>query len=50
MAAYEAMSAYGPGPEGLPLLKPPYGRLTALDLNKGEKLWSVANGELARMI
>ena len=45
MAAYEAMSAYGPGPEGLPLLKPPYGRLTALDLNKGEKLWSVPNGD-----
>ena len=44
-AAYEAMSAYGPGPEGLPLLKPPYGRLTALNLNTGEKMWSVANGD-----
>jgi len=38
-------SPYGPGPKGLPLLKPPYGRLTALDLNKGEKLWTVANGD-----
>ena len=37
--------AYGPGPEGLPLLKPPYGRVTALDLNKGEKLWTIANGD-----
>jgi len=36
---------YGDGPEGLPLLKPPYGRLTALDMNKGEKLWTVANGD-----
>jgi len=36
---------YGPGPEGLPLLKPPYGRITALDLNKGDKLWTVANGD-----
>jgi glucose dehydrogenase len=36
---------YGPGPEGLPLLKPPYGRITALDLNKGDKLWAVANGD-----
>jgi quinoprotein glucose dehydrogenase len=38
-------SAYGPGPEGLPLLKPPYGRITALDLNKGQKLWMVPNGD-----
>jgi quinoprotein glucose dehydrogenase len=30
---------------GLPLLKPPYGRLTAIDLNKGEILWQVAHGE-----
>jgi quinoprotein glucose dehydrogenase len=33
------------GPEGLPLLKPPYGRITAFDMNKGEKLWTVANGD-----
>jgi glucose dehydrogenase len=37
--------AYGPGPEGLPLVKPPYGRVTALDLNKGTKLWTIANGD-----
>ena len=30
---------------GLPLMKPPYGRITALDLNKGTKLWTVANGD-----
>lgn len=30
---------------GLPLLKPPYGRLTAIDLNRGEILWQVAHGE-----
>jgi len=30
---------------GLPLLKPPYGRITAIDLNKGEIAWSVPNGE-----
>jgi glucose dehydrogenase len=41
----EAPAPYGPGPNGLPLLKPPYGRITALDLNKGEKLWTVANGD-----
>jgi quinoprotein glucose dehydrogenase len=29
----------------LPLLKPPYGRITAIDLNKGEIAWMVANGD-----
>lgn len=31
--------------QGLPLLKPPYARITALDLNKGEMVWQVAHGE-----
>jgi quinoprotein glucose dehydrogenase len=31
--------------EGLPLLKPPYGRITAIDLNKGEIAWRVAHGD-----
>ena len=29
--------------DGLPLLKPPYGRVTAIDLNKGDTKW-VARG------
>ena len=33
------------GPRGLPLVKPPYGRITALDLNRGELKWMVANGD-----
>ena len=33
------------GPNDLPLFKPPYGRLVAIDLNRGEILWSVANGD-----
>ena len=33
------------GPRGLPLTKPPYGRITALDLNKGDLKWTVANGD-----
>jgi quinoprotein glucose dehydrogenase len=33
------------GPQGLPLLKPPYGRITAIDLNTGEHLWWIPNGE-----
>ena len=32
------------GPEQLPLFKPPYGRLVAIDLNRGEILWTVPNG------
>jgi quinoprotein glucose dehydrogenase len=32
------------GPQGLPLLKPPFGRITALDLNRGTQAWMVANG------
>ena len=31
--------------DGLPIIKPPYGRITALDMNKGTKLWTVANGD-----
>jgi quinoprotein glucose dehydrogenase len=31
--------------QGLPLIKPPYGRITALDLNKGTLVWQVAHGE-----
>ncbi len=32
---------------GLPLLKPPYARITALDMNKGELVWQIAHGETA---
>jgi quinoprotein glucose dehydrogenase len=38
----------GPGGltvQGLPLLKPPYGRITAIDLDKGEFRWQIAHGE-----
>jgi quinoprotein glucose dehydrogenase len=38
----------GPGGltvSGLPLLKPPYGRITAIDLDKGEFRWQIAHGE-----
>ncbi|MFT3723309.1 MAG: PQQ-binding-like beta-propeller repeat protein [Hyphomonadaceae bacterium] len=33
------------GPQGLPMFKPPYGRLVAIDMNKGEIKWTVANGD-----
>ena len=32
-------------PQGLPLLKPPYGRITAIDLDHGVFVWQVAHGE-----
>ena len=32
-------------PQGLPLLKPPYSRMTAIDMNTGEHLWWVPTGE-----
>jgi quinoprotein glucose dehydrogenase len=30
---------------GLPLLKPPYGRITAINMDRGEIVWQVAHGE-----
>ena len=32
-------------PQGLPLLKPPYTRITAIDLNEGEHAWMQPNGD-----
>jgi quinoprotein glucose dehydrogenase len=32
------------GPQGLPLFKPPYGRVTAIDLNRGEHIWTIPLG------
>jgi quinoprotein glucose dehydrogenase len=33
------------GPFGLPLIKPPYGRITAIDMNRGEHAWMIANAD-----
>ena len=33
------------GPLGLPLIKPPWGRITAIDLNSGEHVWMIPNGD-----
>ena len=33
------------GPQELPLTKPPYGRITAVDLNRGENVWIIPHGE-----
>jgi quinoprotein glucose dehydrogenase len=45
---YPYIGAYdmGPvGPQGLPLVKPPYGRITAINLHTGEHLWMQPVGE-----
>ena len=34
-----------PTVRGLPLMRPPWGRITAIDLNEGEIVWQVAHGE-----
>jgi quinoprotein glucose dehydrogenase len=31
--------------DGLPVMKPPYGRITAIDMNTGEHLWWIPNGD-----
>jgi quinoprotein glucose dehydrogenase len=41
----EGGAAGGPNPQGLPYLKPPYGRITAIDMSKGEHVWQIAHGE-----
>lgn len=33
------------GPQGLPLVKPPYRRITAIDLNKGDIAWQIPFGD-----
>lgn len=33
------------GPRGLPLFKPPYGRITAIDLNTGDHAWMIPHGD-----
>jgi quinoprotein glucose dehydrogenase len=31
--------------QGMPIIKPPYGQISAIDLDKGDILWQVAHGE-----
>jgi quinoprotein glucose dehydrogenase len=40
-----AAEAGGLTAQGLPLVKPPYASISAIDLNRGEILWQVAHGE-----
>jgi quinoprotein glucose dehydrogenase len=38
------------GPFGLPIIKPPYGRITAIDMNTGEHKWMMANADTPEWI
>jgi quinoprotein glucose dehydrogenase len=48
---YVSTSSPAPGPGGgagnppLPLMKPPYGRIVAYDMNTGDLKWNIPNGE-----
>jgi quinoprotein glucose dehydrogenase len=42
---YLFVNGEAPKPMGLPLVKPPWGRITAIDMNTGEHAWMVANGD-----
>jgi quinoprotein glucose dehydrogenase len=44
-AAAPATSGGGIDVQGLPLGKPPYGQISAIDLNKGELLWQIPHGD-----
>jgi quinoprotein glucose dehydrogenase len=35
----------GPTLEGIPIVKPPWGRITAIEMNQGEIVWQVPNGD-----
>jgi quinoprotein glucose dehydrogenase len=42
---YVRANRQAPRPFGLSLGKPPWGRITAIDLNTGEHVWTIANGD-----
>jgi quinoprotein glucose dehydrogenase len=47
---YTFVAGQVPQPLGLPLVKPPWSRITAIDMNTGEHAWMVPNGETPEQI
>ncbi len=41
---YRSRRIWIEGPDGLPITKPPYGRVTAINLNTGDREWAVPLG------
>ncbi len=51
IADYAVLSGFGVrGPDGLNMFKPPYSRITAIDMNTGEHLWWIPVGETPAMV
>jgi quinoprotein glucose dehydrogenase len=48
--AYSAGSTRVPRVKGLDIVKPPYGRITAINMNSGDHLWQVANADTPESI
>ena len=42
--AYYSPNRDAPYLDGIPLIRPPWGRISAFDLNRGALVWRVANG------
>jgi quinoprotein glucose dehydrogenase len=38
------------GPQGLPIWKPPYSRIQAIDMNTGDHIWEIPNGDTPERI
>lgn len=43
--AYWSPNREAPYIDGIPITKPPWGRITAIDMHRGEHVWQVANGD-----
>ncbi|MCA9737481.1 MAG: PQQ-binding-like beta-propeller repeat protein [Gemmatimonadota bacterium] len=50
MRFIQSSAARTPTVDGLPLFKPPYGRITAIDLTTGEHVWMIPNGATPRSV
>ncbi|MBL4821376.1 MAG: PQQ-binding-like beta-propeller repeat protein [Gammaproteobacteria bacterium] len=46
----QAFGVRTPRVRGLPIVKPPWGRVTAIDMNSGDHLWMVANADTPEAI
>jgi len=44
-AGYVSKAGLRASMQGLPLLKPPYGSIVAIDMNTGEHAWRISNGD-----
>ena len=42
---YYSPNRDAPDIDGLPVIKPPYGRIVAIDMNRGEHVWTAVNGD-----